>query len=527
MLERIRKGSNSFTIKIILTLIALSFVGGGAASFLHGNSRGNIVTFKNADPISMEEFQLAKSREINIIQRENGIHLTEEQVAELGIDGNVLNYLITNSMVKYLAQIYDFDLAEEKIISYIKENSDFKNESGEFDLNIFKSVFDNSLRKENEYISSIKDRMIYSSMARIFRDSFTPSSALNDNMIEYMAQAREIDVFLVDLDNVPNDYIPDEVTASQIQDFYKNNKSIFVVPELRSFDYIMIDKEYLQKKLDISESDLKAYFNENNQDFPNRDFSEAKSQIKEMLTQERTEELASELAKNLEEDSSNGLNITEIAEKYNIKIHSQEKISLSAMNSSKKPEYVEFADSVFELAEGEISYPIEMQDRSNILLVQIKSIQEPKQMELDEVTHEIGEILKREMLAFENKKNLESFRKSYDSTKIDNSVLKSKGIIKLSNQELIRSELSMQDQFPVDLLNTVFNLKKNDISQIVSDEKKLYFAHVKSVRVDKAKVQKIKKNSENYFSDIIRDGVFQELINHLTIKNKIQLLQNK
>ena len=145
MLERIRKGSNSFTIKIILTLIALSFVGGGAASFLRGNSRGNLVTFKNADPISMEEFQVAKSREINIIQRENGIHLTEEQVAELGIDDNVLNYLITNSMVKYLAQVYDFDLAEEKIISYIKENSDFKNASGEFDLNIFRSVFENKI----------------------------------------------------------------------------------------------------------------------------------------------------------------------------------------------------------------------------------------------------------------------------------------------------------------------------------------------------------------------------------------------
>ena len=84
MLAKIRKGSDSLVVRIILGLIALSFIGVGGASFINGNSRGDVVVFDNADSISMEEFQVAKAREVEAIQRQNGINLTDEQVAELG-----------------------------------------------------------------------------------------------------------------------------------------------------------------------------------------------------------------------------------------------------------------------------------------------------------------------------------------------------------------------------------------------------------------------------------------------------------
>ena len=150
--------------------------------------------FEDAEPISVEEFHLAKAREVDAIQRQNGISLTDEQVAELGIDNNVMRRLITDAMVKYLAKTYDFDVSEEKIISYVKKTPYFRNQAGEFDLSVFKAAFDNSPRKENEYLTSVRDQVIYSSMASIFMDSFVPSSALKDNMVDYMAETRAADL---------------------------------------------------------------------------------------------------------------------------------------------------------------------------------------------------------------------------------------------------------------------------------------------------------------------------------------------
>lgn len=524
MLAKIRKGSNSLLVRIILILIALSFVGAGATAFLKGNSQGDLVWFKEAEAISVEEFQFAKAREVDAIQRQNGISLTDEQIAELGIDNNVLRRLINDAMIKYLAKTYDFDISESKIISYVKRTPYFKNESGEFDLSLFKAAFNNSPRKEDEYLTSIKDQIIYSSMASIFMDSFAPASALKDNIVGYMAETRGVDIISIDLDYKPKDYKEAEITSEQLNNFYDNNKELFLIPELRSFDYIVADSDYLKKKLNISDAELEKYFIENRNDFSTEDFAKVKKQVRELFVQEKMEELASELAKNFEEDVSSGLNIAEIAKKYEINIQSQKEISLADMHSSEKPEYIELADSVFELMNGELSYPIEIQGQNSIFLVELKNTIPSRQNELSEVENEVKKILSKRQLAFENAKAIEEFKKSYNPGEKQN---KSKlgGIIVVQNQQYTRAELPMQDKLPADLLKSMFDVQKNEASQLVSDGKKLYFAYVKSIQNNKAKEKKIRENSEEHFANVIKDGIFNELIAYLTYKNKMQILQ--
>lgn len=524
MLAKIRKGSNSLVVRIILILIALSFVGAGATSFLSGNSQGNLVWFKEAEAISVEEFQLAKAKEVEAIQRQNGISLTDEQIAELEIDNNVIRRLINDAMIKYLAKTYDFDISEAKIISYVKRTPYFKNESGEFDLSLFKAAFNNSPRKESEYLTSIKDQIIYSSMASIFMDSFTPASALKDNIVRYMAETRAVNIISIDLDYKPKEYKAAEITSEQLNKFYENNKELFVVPELRSFDYIVADANYLKKKLHISDVELEKYFNDNRDDFSTENFTKAKKQVRELFVQEKMEELASELAKNFEEDVSSGLNIAEIAKKYDINVQSQKEISLDDMHSSEKPEYIELADSVFELMDGELSYPIEIQGQNSILLVELKNTIQSRQNELNEVENELKKILSQRQLAFENAKAIEEFKKSYNPLEKQTKA-KPGGIIVVQNQQYTRAELPMQDKLPSDLLKSMFDVQKNETSQLISDGKKLYFAYVKSIQNNKVKEKKIRENSEEYFASVIKDGIFHELIAHLANKNKMQVLQ--
>ena len=525
MLAKIRKGSDSLVVRIILGLIALSFIGVGGASFINGNSRGDVVVFDNADSISMEEFQVAKAREVEAIQRQNGINLTDEQVAELGIDNNVLRKLINDAMIRYLAKTYDFDVSEEKIISYVKRTSYFRNAEGEFDLSVFKAAFNNSPRKEDEYLASVKHQLVSSSMISVFMDSLKPSKALKDNMVNYMAETRAVDLVSINLDSKPKGYKAKAITPEQLDKFYQDNKDQFVSPELRSFDYILADANYLKKKLEISETELKAYFAENSEDFSAKSFVKAKKQVREAFVLEKMEELSSEFAKNLEEDVSSGLNVAEIAKKYNLKVQSQKEISLAAMNASEKTEYIELADNVFELVDGEVSYPIEMQDQKNIMLVELKSIQQLRQKELNEVQGEVKKILNQRILAFENAKNLEAIKKTYDPKKTNIADLKKKGIVVSVNQPYTRAELPMQDKLPPELLQSMFEVKQANATRLVTDGKKLYFAYVKSVKNNKVKAKKIKENSEEHFTNVVKEGIFHELIAYLAHKNKMQLLQ--
>ena len=99
MLIKFRKSADNIFVKILLGLIALSFVGIGASSFLSGNKSGDIVTFSKTESIPIETFLAVKAKEIEVLQRENNINLTEEQIKALNLDQQIITSLINESMI--------------------------------------------------------------------------------------------------------------------------------------------------------------------------------------------------------------------------------------------------------------------------------------------------------------------------------------------------------------------------------------------------------------------------------------------
>jgi len=525
MISRFRKGADSLLVRILLGLIAFSFVGVGGAAFINGNSSGDVVSFSQTDSISFEEFHIAKAKEIESLQRQNGINLTEENIAELGIDNSVLKKLINDSMIDYLAKYYEFDISDEKVIAYVKKTPFFKNSNGEFDLSIFKAAFNNSLAKEEEYLASVKHHLITSTMLGTFMDSFYPPSMMTEIIVSYMSETRIVDVLSVDLAFVPIGYKPDNISDQQLEQFYQENKSSFVLPELRSFEYIKAGRKFLEKKLNISEKDIKNYYEEYKDEFESKNFSEVKNQVKEALSTEKISELSNELAKNFEEDVSSGLTLAEIANKYDLQIKSVDNIDFSQMSESSDADYIELMDSVFEMAEGEVSYPMEVQDSSEILLVSLKSITQSREQDFKDVEKNIRDTIEQRNLALYNLKTLKEVISSFDPNKIDKSIL-SKGITFGSNLSFTRADLPIKNKLPTDLLNAIFSSELNNTTNIINADNKAYCAYLKKINSSKVMADKIRKNAGDHFSNVIKEGVFQELIAYLTRKNNMNVKAN-
>lgn len=524
MISRFRKGADSLLVRILLGLIALSFVGVGGAAFINGNSSGDVVSFSDADSISFEEFHIAKAKEVDFLQRQNGINLTEENIAELGIDNSVLKKLINDSMIEYLAKYYEFDISDEKVIAYVKKTPFFKNSNGEFDLSVFKAAFNNSLAKEEEYLASVKHHLITSTMLGTFMDSFNPPKMMTENIVNYMSETRVVDALSVDLGFKPNGYKPNDISTEQLSQFYQENKASFVVPELRSFEYVKADRKFLEKKLNISDKDIKNYFEEYKDEFESKKFSEVKNQVREAFSSEKIAELSNELAKNFEEDVSSGLTLAEIASKYDLQIKSVNDIRFSEMSVAAEADYIELADSVFEMAEGEVSYPMEVQDSSEILLVSLKSVTQTREQGFEEVEKNIKDTIEKRDLAISNIKSLKEAIN--DLNKIDKSVLSSKGISVVQNLSFTRADLPMENKLPADLLKEIFSIELNNTTNIINADNKAYFAYLKGVNSSKVMADKIRKNAGDHFSNVIKEGVFQELVAHLTQKNNMKIKTN-
>ncbi|MFK7968460.1 MAG: peptidylprolyl isomerase [Rickettsiaceae bacterium] len=523
MLTKFRKGADNIFVKILLIFVALSFVGIGASSFLGGNSRGDIIKFSKTDSIPVETFLTVKAKEIDYIQRQNNINLSEEQIKALNIDSQILQRLINDAMISYLGKLYDFEISDELVINYIKKMPYFKNEDGNFDLQLFKTAFRNSQKDEDEYLENLKTDLINTSLLGVFMESFQPSKIMVNNMINYMAGTKYFDVISIDLKNKQNALSLTPLEDKDLENFYNNNENNFIVPEHRSFDYITVEKELFVKKVTVEEKEIKDYYDANKNEFDDKSYSVVKKEVLEILQSTKAEDLINQISKNLEEDVAAGLTLEEIAAKYGVKISSVESITKDNLLADDKLNFSEIADSVFDMVESEASYPIEMLSQNKVILLELKKIIQSRKQEFDEVKGKISSMLQAKAIATENIKILEQAQKDYESKKVSLKSLKKKGIMVENNKSITRVDFITEESINRELMYSVFKTEKGHVTNLVRDDKKAYFAFVKYDEVDTTKAKKVKDTSLTQITNTIREGVLQELIGYLAEQNDVKV----
>lgn len=317
MISNFRKSANNIFVRIFLLLIAASFLGFGASIYMKGNSSGNVVNFTKISPITTEQFEQAKSNFIREIQQESGMDLKAENIDDLDINYIVLKRLVNQKMISYLAEMYNFDISNEKIIKRIKTDPIFMAD-GKFDLQKFKTSFQGIFASPDQYSEALKTHIISSSIESIFKNFITVSDLQLDNLINDVAEKKITDIVVMDLNTPLPNIQYTEFSEDELNKFYQDNLTQYTIGEKRKFHYLKISKDFIQNKLEISDELLNSYYQENIEEYGIEHFSKVKHIIEENYIQEKTNALFNELARNLDEDIASGMTFDEIAAKYNL-----------------------------------------------------------------------------------------------------------------------------------------------------------------------------------------------------------------
>ncbi|WP_342270020.1 peptidylprolyl isomerase [Rickettsia endosymbiont of Orchestes rusci] len=520
MLDNIRKTADSFVMRVLFAMIAFAFVGWGIKDILPRAVGGDFVTFTHAENISREDFLKAKSMEINAIQKQMGTNLSEEEINQLNIDKQVMKRLIYNNILDYLVAYYDFDLSDNTVTELVRESPVFKNEQGVFDIRIFKTYFRNSYLNEEEYLLNFKEKTLKNILVSIFLESFYVPKVMTQNIVNYMAEKRNVELLQINLKNKPKDLKIPLPSDEQLEDFYKNNKNLFEIPEKRSFSYIKISNQNLQKKISITKEELLDFYNENKEEFGDKSFEAVQKQLYDLLLSQKIDMLNMELAKNLEDDVAAGSTLVEIAEKYELPLQNVNYVSYEELIENKI--IAENVDSIFELAEGELSYPIESEDKSYLILVELKAIQQAKIPEFSIIKNQVAVSWNKQYLADINLQTIKDLAKEYKSDKEDIKTLNGVGI-EVSRQSYIRSEIENDTTLSPEILLSIFRTKTGSNTPVFQIGNKVYFAHIKSISLDKLAAETIQKNSEGNIANTIKNSIVDELINYAIKQNDMKI----
>ncbi|WP_375319230.1 peptidylprolyl isomerase [Candidatus Tisiphia endosymbiont of Oplodontha viridula] len=517
MLNNIRNAADSFVMRVLLGMIAFAFVGWGIKDVLQTSNNFDLITFSDAKNISQEDFLKEKAEQIRIIQRQSGTNLSEEDIKQLNIDNFIIKKLINNRIINYLVRYYNLDITDDTAIQLIKENPNFKNEQGLFDVEIFKGFLKNSYINEEDYLSDIKEHTLKNLLISIFIESFHTPKIMVKNFIDYMAETRNVELVQIDLKRQSKDLSISSPTMMQLEELYKNNLTLFEVPEKRSLSYVKISTEMLCQKVHNNDEELLNFYHDNKEEFANKKFSEVKKQVNELLQQQKTEELKLLMIKNLEDDVAAGSSLTEIAGKYELPIQNLDSISYNDL-AINKIDIAQNADSIFDLAEGELSYPIELTDKGSFILVEIKSIQPSKVQEFSAIKEQVQKLWNEQYLRELNLKTIETIVKEYTPAKSK----EFPKVITSQSTAFSRFEIHNNQQLPIELLSAIFQANIGFNTPVFQSKDTAYFAYVKSRKIDKKKRQEIQKKNEKDIASAIQNNVLDELISYAIRKNKMK-----
>ena len=525
MISNFRKSANNIFVRIFLFLIAASFLGFGASIYMKGNGSGNVVSFTKVPPITSEQFEQAKANFIRELQRESGMDLKAENIDDLDINYIVLKRLVNQKMISYLAELYGLDISNEKIIKRIKADPIFMTD-GKFDLQKFKTSFHGVFASPDQYSEALKTHIISSTVESIFKNSFPVSDFQLDNLINDTAEKKITDIVVMDLNTPLPNIQYDEFSEDELNKFYQENLAQYTIGEKRKFHYLKIGKDFIQSKLEISDELLNSYYQENIEEYGIEHFNKVKHIIEENYIQEKTNALFNELARNLDEDIASGMSFNEIAAKYNLQEHATDYLTIAEMTALENKDYDEIIDLVFDMDKDELSYPLEIQDKSELYIVHLLDIEKERVQRLEEVKDQIKQELLARKIADDNVNYMTKLKSDYKQKDYQPSAqgqeIKVTYNFAVSKFQLLNN-MVQTDNLPESLVAEILELKIGKTSKLYIHNGKIYFAYMSAQKRDNKLFQQIKANSAENYKNAIIEGVYLELLQYLTEQNEMKI----
>jgi peptidyl-prolyl cis-trans isomerase D len=257
MLTQMRKGASSWPAKILLGLIALSFVGWGVGDIFINRGETRVAEVGSSE-VDIRDLQLAYRNQVQPLQNsgvpvEQGSELAQA-LARLALDQLILRTLESNA-----ARDMGITIDAETLRNDIAGNAAFFNNSGVFDPAVFQGVLATNGLSEARYLAILSNQISEGQFVNSIGAVPPPPSTLIDSVFGHRTEQR-----VVELAVIPNDKLVPLPTAetSDLRNYYEENLGKYEAPEYRSADYLLIYPDDLAETVEITEEAIQeAYAN--------------------------------------------------------------------------------------------------------------------------------------------------------------------------------------------------------------------------------------------------------------------------
>jgi peptidyl-prolyl cis-trans isomerase D len=352
MLQNIRDNSKGIISKILVSLIAFTFVIWGAEALFDFSSDASAPAEVNGEEITIQELlQTSELQRRQILASNPDIDpVTLDQQA---IQAAALQQLIAQKILLQYTQNNDLELSDASVDQMILQSKDFQVD-GTFDRELFESLLRNFGLTPTTYRQQLKRGNLIGQVQQAVSGSAFTIESDADLVAQLDGQTRNIAVLTLPL---AAEMLKVTMDEQEIDAFYQANKQQFKTPEQVSVSYVALNKSDFYDQVTVSEADLEAAYQDSLDQVANRSEIEA-SHMLFLVNESQDSAQAMALAQTAYQLLQQGQNFADVA-----KLHSQDDSTAADggyIGLLAKGEFGEAFDSaLFDLQSGAYSSPVE------------------------------------------------------------------------------------------------------------------------------------------------------------------------
>jgi peptidyl-prolyl cis-trans isomerase D len=263
MLELIRQGAKTWTARILLVILALSFVYWGADP-TPGDPRASVVAEVGDREITAAELERDLDLAVNQLSQRFGRRLTRQEAMAFGIDRQVLNRLVAATALDLKAQSLGLAVSELAAAESIARDPGFQGIDGKFDRQGFREVVRTIGMSEADFVALRRREEARAQLTESVAAAIVTPRPLVDAVHAWQQETRVVEYASIDAQKAVTVPKPDDAA---VRATYDAEKSRFMAPEYRTLQVLMLTVEGLAERIVPTDAEIAKRYEETRDSF--------------------------------------------------------------------------------------------------------------------------------------------------------------------------------------------------------------------------------------------------------------------
>ena len=234
MLEYLRNASEKPIAKVLITILAFSFVGWGVAEWIFGNVMGDTTLVRvGGSKVSVQQYNMERSRELATMTRDEMRNVYVDPIAAQKFQNDIISKLTTQTMVENRGRDMGFIVSDRRIAREIREYPEFQ-ENGQFSTLKFDTVLRNSGYNEAEFAEILRASVLRSMVLGAMSQPIKTPKFATDAMYNARYAERGIEYTVVKF----NDFKVDTPSEDDLRTYYAQHPQ--TIAETRTASYVLV-----------------------------------------------------------------------------------------------------------------------------------------------------------------------------------------------------------------------------------------------------------------------------------------------